>query len=72
MAIPIPLESMSVEEKLQTMESIWEDLCRKSESITSPPWHKEVLNDREEGIESGEEKFEDWETAKKNIKKDLP
>ena len=72
MAIPIPLESMSVEEKLQTMESIWEDLCRKSESITSPPWHKEVLNDREESIESGEEKFEDWETAKKNIKKDLP
>ncbi len=39
MAISIPLESMSVEEKLQTMESIWEDLCRKSESITFPPWH---------------------------------
>jgi len=71
MAIPIPLESMSVEEKLQTMESIWEDLCRKSENITSPPWHKKVLNEREEGIENGEEKFEDWETAKNNIKKDI-
>ncbi len=71
MAIPIPLESMSVEEKLQMMESIWDDLCRKSESITSPPWHKKVLSEREEGIENGEEKFEDWETAKNNIKKDI-
>ncbi|NOX42914.1 MAG: addiction module protein [Gammaproteobacteria bacterium] len=71
MAYSIPLESMSVEEKLQAMESIWEDLYKKSESISSPSWHKKILNEREEGIENGEEKFEDWETAKNNIKKDI-
>ena len=40
MAIHLPLESMSIEEKIQTMESIWEDLCTKADSVPSPPWHE--------------------------------
>ncbi len=71
MAISLPLESMSVEEKLQAMESIWDDLCHKSDSIISPSWHKNVLSEREEGIKKDEEKFEDWELAKNNIRKDI-
>jgi hypothetical protein len=70
MAIHLPLESMSIEEKIQTMESIWEDLCTKADNLPSPPWHEQILNDREEGVKRGEDQFVDWETAKKNIRND--
>lgn len=67
----LPLEKMSVEEKIHTMETIWDDLCHLPNSVESPNWHQEILADREAAIERGDEAFEDWETAKKNIKKQL-
>lgn len=68
MEITLPLEKMSIEEKIRTMEAIWDDLCRKADSISSPSWHKDVLIEREERIKKGEEEFVDWSSAKKNIR----
>lgn len=50
------------------MEFIREDLCRKAESLTSPLWHKDILNDREEQIQNGDDEFMDREKAKKQIR----
>ncbi len=63
----IALDNMTVEEKIQVMETIWEDLCKTAEGAISPEWHKKILNEREEQIKTGKEEFIDWETAKKNI-----
>ena len=49
------------------METIWDDLCKKADSISSPPWHEKVLKAREDGIKNGEDEFVDWNIAKKNI-----
>lgn len=68
MAGTLPLEKMSVEEKLQAMESLWDDLCSKAGVITSPPWHGDVLAEREARHKHGADEFEDWEAAKRNIK----
>lgn len=71
MNITLPLKDMTIEEKLQVMEAIWDDLSRNSDQLTPPGWHKEALALREAAIERGEETFEDWETAKRNIEKDI-
>ncbi len=68
MKITLPLEQMSIEEKIQTMEIIWDDLCKTAGSISSPSWHKNVLNEREERIKKGEDEFIDWDKAKKHIR----
>ena len=68
MASTLPLEKMSVEEKLQAMESLWDDLCNRAGGITSPAWHGDVLAEREAMHERGDDAFEDWEDAKRNIK----
>lgn len=68
MASTLPLENMSVEEKLRAMESLWDDLCTKAGTITSPAWHEAVLAERETMHERGEDQFEDWESAKRKIK----
>jgi len=67
MGATLLLEKMSIEEKIQTMETIWDDLCKRADSISAPPWHEEVLNDRANGVNSGDDEFIDWNRAKKNI-----
>lgn len=63
----LPLEQMTVEEKLQVMEEIWSALSRNQDQVPVPQWHKDVLDRREKLIEEGKATFVDWETAKKRI-----
>jgi putative addiction module component (TIGR02574 family) len=50
------IERMSVAERLQTMEQLWDSLCRDA-ALPSPEWHREVLTDRKARAQSGEAKF---------------
>ena len=68
MASILPLERMSVEEKLRAMEALWDDLCSRAGGVASPAWHEDVLAERSAMLERGEDRFEDWETAKREIR----
>ena len=68
MASILPLEKMSVEEKLLAMELLWDDLCKKAGGLTSPAWHEDVLAERDTMLKRGDDAFEDWETEKRNIR----
>lgn len=70
--IHLALEKMSVTDKIQVMESIWDDLCSRADKVASPPWHREILAERETAIQRGEDEFEDWESAKRDITKEIP
>ena len=67
----LKLENMSIEEKIQTMESIWDDLCKTADKILSPPWHEKILIDREENLSLEKDKYIDWAIAKKDIIKNI-
>jgi hypothetical protein len=68
MPLPIlPLSEMSVEEKLQTMEALWESLSSDPDTVQSPDWHEEELRERERRIATGETKFISWEKAKADL-----
>ena len=70
MPIPVlPLNEMSVEEKLETMETIWASLSANPEAIEWPAWHEEELRVRESRVASGEARFVDWEKAKDEIRR---
>jgi hypothetical protein len=71
MSIKLPLNEMTVQEKLAVMESLWDDLSRTPETIASPEWHKEILDDRRQKIDEGTARFIDWEAAKADIRKKL-
>ncbi|MGH7184424.1 MAG: addiction module protein [Nitrospiraceae bacterium] len=71
MSFHLPLKYMTLQEKLDAMESLWEDLARDPEAIESPAWHKEVLDERLRNLEQGKSQFVDWETAKGALRKKL-
>ena len=71
MNVQIPLETMTVQEKLQAMEDIWADLRRQPDDIPSPDWHRDVLNAREGKRKDGSSVYEDWTVAKERIRKKI-
>jgi hypothetical protein len=67
----LPPEKMSIEDRIRTMEDLWDDLCRRSNEVLSPDWHHDVLAERELNIRVSEAVFEDWGNAKKRIRESL-
>jgi hypothetical protein len=63
----INIEEMTIEEKIQTMEMLWDDLCKKETVMQIPAWHKDILYERERRLKEGKDKFIDWNVAKKEL-----
>ena len=68
MDISLPLDKMTSLDKIAVMEKIWDDLCRDTDSIPSPKWHKEILEAREKEIDEGKAKFTAFDRAKEKIR----
>ena len=71
MTVVLPLDQMTLSEKLQLMEALWDNLSKSPDAVESPAWHKEVLDDCAAKAESGQEKFTDWEAAKDDIRRQV-
>jgi putative addiction module component (TIGR02574 family) len=66
--VKLPLDTMSVEEKLATIEEIWESLAANPDDIPSPAWHRDILEARLRDTEDG---WDDLETAMENVRKKI-
>ena len=55
-------------EKLQIMETLWEDLSHSDAELESPDWHRQRLEETEQRVNSGGEPVIDWAAAKKNLR----
>ena len=51
------------------MEDLWADLSEKE--VSSPAWHGDILAERDRLLAKGEEKFVDWESAKRRLREEL-
>jgi putative addiction module component (TIGR02574 family) len=69
MAIELPLSTMSVGEKVQLLEQVWDDLCRQSGEVRSPEWHAAILKERQRQIENGTMSVSPWSEAKERLQK---
>jgi putative addiction module component (TIGR02574 family) len=70
MNVALPLNEMTVAEKLQAIEILWDDLARNPEDIPSPPWHEDVLVAREQQIKEGRAKFLSWDEFRRSIQEE--
>lgn len=51
------IERMSVAERLQAMDQLWDSLNGCGDEIPSPEWHRDVLTERKARAQRGEAKF---------------
>lgn len=71
MQLALPIDKMTVSDKLEVMELLWDDLCRTPEQVPSPEWHKKTLLERAKRITEGSAKFSTWSEAKENIRNSI-
>lgn len=71
MSIDLPLDTMTLADKLEAMELLWADISRRPAGLPSPGWHKEVLDERRQLVSEGKLKFLDWEEAIADLRKEL-
>ena len=69
--VNLPLSQMTLAQKLDLMEMLWDDLSQNEQTLDSPAWHEAVLKEREEALNAGKVKISDWDEAKKRIRKNV-
>ena len=67
----INIKEMTIEQKIQAMELLWDDFCRNKPDFQSPAWHEEILKERQNNLKEGKDSFIDWNQAKKDIWKSI-
>ncbi len=65
----LAIKEMSWDEKLRTMEELWESLSCEESRLQSPAWHQETLRKTTARHEAGQEKPIDWAAAKHELRK---
>lgn len=55
-------------EKLQMMETLWEDLSRTEGEVESPAWHRQELEETQQKMTAGKETLLDWSEAKRKLR----
>lgn len=68
MSITLPLDKMTIAEKLEVMETLWRDLSRDESRFDSPAWHGEILRQREQQVAEGKEAYVAWDEAKRELR----
>jgi len=51
------IEKMSLPDRLEAMELLWDSISENPEKIDSPDWHREILNKRESKVNSGKAQY---------------
>jgi hypothetical protein len=51
------IREMSMAERLQALEQLWDAVCREDADAPSPAWHAAVLEERRSRAASGESRF---------------
>ncbi len=69
MPIELPLNTMTVGEKVQLLEQVWDNLCQQSGDVRSPEWHAAILHERKRQIENGTMTVSPWSEAKERLQK---
>ncbi len=67
----LPLSQLTFAQKLDIMETLWNDLSRGEKVINSPDWHEDILKDRDKALAEGTLSISDWEEAKERIRKNV-
>jgi hypothetical protein len=65
----LDLQTMSREQKLKAMHEIWQGLAGDDQSLESPCWHAQSLQETADRVRDGREVVHDWEEAKEELRR---
>jgi putative addiction module component (TIGR02574 family) len=62
------IEKMTVPERMDAIDRLWESIIDSGEDVPSPAWHEEILTERVARVRSGKAKFYTLEEVRKKLR----
>jgi len=63
------LDALTVPEKVQLLEQVWQSLCCQPDALISPEWHADVLVERHQRLLDGSATRIPWNEAKAQLQR---
>jgi putative addiction module component (TIGR02574 family) len=73
-ALPLPppgFETLSVEEQIDYVQSLWDHIAARPEDVPVPDWHREILAERLAAYDANKDQGKDWEGFEKDLTAEL-
>ncbi|MDP1581400.1 MAG: addiction module protein [Candidatus Didemnitutus sp.] len=71
MSTILPLDKMTIDQKLQALEELTIDLHRRGALEETPAWQDDILRERAQLVQEGKAEFVDLATFKKLVAEDI-
>jgi len=68
---PLGFDSLSVEEQIDYVQSLWDHIAARPEQVPVPAWHKEVLAERLASYRANPTEGRPWEEFEQELTEDL-
>jgi len=68
---PPGFDELSVEEKIDYVQSLWERIVATPEQVPVPDWHLRVLDERLEAYRTEPEQGKTWEQVREEVRRRL-
>ena len=74
MSTPVPLpppgfDDLSVDEKIDYLQSLWDRIAATPEAVPVPDWHREIIDERLKDLEANPEAGDSWEAVHERLGK---
>ena len=71
---PVPLpppgfDDLSVDEKIDYLQSSWDRIAASPETIPVPDWHREILDERLKDPEADPDAGDSWKVVQERLRK---
>lgn len=68
---PSGFDELSVEEKIDYLQFLWDRIATTSERIAAPDWHREILGARMRDLEANPKAGKSWNVVQKRLRAKL-
>jgi putative addiction module component (TIGR02574 family) len=74
MTQPVPLrppgfDDLSVDEKIDYLQSLWDRIAATPEAIPIPDWHGEIIDECLKDLETNPDSGDSWEVVQERLRK---
>lgn len=71
MSIQTEFEQLSVEQKVQVVQDLWDRITMSPDQLPIPDWHRKELNRRQEEWANNPDPGENWDDIKHSLRDSL-
>jgi putative addiction module component (TIGR02574 family) len=68
---PPGFDELSPEEKIAYVEALWNRIATREDDVPVPDWHREVLAERLEELQNGDQGAKPWSEVRAEIQRKL-